>query len=163
MKKPDAVDAVLANYKPGEAGPLRELCTNDNQQSLLVDIAALLDDVRLVGPPPVFVFAAQHLKALTTTLCTGLKWNISKCCAWSPEILTETMFDGLSDGSSRICTPPPPKMVLSYLALRLTHHPLSGIGVSRRCNHTHSCCSSFSLCDLSRSPSSCSATVRHSA
>ena len=105
MKKPDALDAVLADYQPGDAGPLRELCTDDNQQSLILDIAALLDDVRLVGPPPVVVFAAQRMKALTTTLCTCLKWNISKCCAWSPEILTETMFDGLSDGSSRICAP----------------------------------------------------------
>ena len=33
MKKPDALDAVLADYQPGDAGPLRELCTDDNQQS----------------------------------------------------------------------------------------------------------------------------------
>ena len=64
--------AVLADYQPGDAGPRRELCTDDNQQSLVLDIAALLDDVRLVGPPPVVVLAAQCMKALTTTLCTSL-------------------------------------------------------------------------------------------
>ena len=52
MKKPDAVDAVLADYQLGDAGPLCELCTDDNQQSPVVDIAALLDGVRWWGPRP---------------------------------------------------------------------------------------------------------------
>ena len=92
----------------------------------------------------------------------GLKWNISKCCAWSPDFLTETIFDGLSDGSSRICTPQDGIVLLGAL-IGSPSFNLSGIGLSTRCNRTHSCCSSFSLRDLSRSPSFCSATVRHSA
>ena len=65
MKKPDALDAVLADYQPGDAGPglcVSSVLMTTSSLYVILDNAALLDDVRLVGPPPVVVFAAQRMK-----------------------------------------------------------------------------------------------------
>jgi len=103
----DAIGEVMLEHgiSPSERDSFKRLVWDNRLQGILLDIAALLDDVRLAGHWAVVGYAARRLQALAIELETGLEYNVPKCAAWSPEIRLDRLFSSIEAEASHVRLP----------------------------------------------------------
>ena len=110
MKNEKVLDNIVAEsgeeIPPEEQASIRRSCWHTPSKRAQIDVSALLDDVRLLGPVYAVRYAARRLQSLASNLRTGLKLKLPKCSAWSRSFQLDhpIMFSGLS-GDGKVQTP----------------------------------------------------------
>ena len=106
LKNDKILNDIVADSPSKEQASIRRSCWHEPSNQVRVDVSALLDDVRLLGPVHAVRYTARRLQSLATTLRTGLKLRLPKCSAWSRSISLDhpCMFRGLA-GDGKVQTP----------------------------------------------------------
>ena len=110
MKNEKVLDNIVAEsgegIPPEEQASIRRSCWHTPSKRAQIDVSALLDDVRLIGPIYAVRYAARHLQSLASNLRIGLKFKLPKCSAWSRSFQLDhpIMFSG-SSGDGKVQTP----------------------------------------------------------
>ena len=106
LKNDKILNDIVADSPSKEQASIRRSCWHEPSNQVRVDVSALLDDVRLLGPVHAVRYTARRLQSLATTLRTGLKLRLPKCSAWSRSISVDhpCMFRGLA-GDGKVQTP----------------------------------------------------------
>ena len=105
LQNPSTFDMILTQVPDAHQAAHRLTDWDHETEQAILPLAALLDDIRFVGPWPVVAFAAVRLRELLGTLPTGLRYNVSKCAAWSPKFDNTNLFSDLESDRDRVQLP----------------------------------------------------------
>ena len=76
LKNDKILNDIVADSPSKEQASIRRSCWHEPSNQVRVDVSALLDDVRLLGPVHAVRYTARRLQSLATTLRTGLKLRL---------------------------------------------------------------------------------------